>query len=266
MHLVLQKGSLIKMELNFDKTVMDTLFIVEGEYEKKILKRILGKILGYDLVCQGNRDTKYLEFRKYDNGNSKGKIAVFCTDESYIKSINNQEHIDMIIQELVEKHDYDVRNACIFYLFDRDPLSNTDSHSIRQLIGSLKNPYENDDFSYGGLMLLSYPCVECYKISNFEEKSFEIECGLGSELKSTYGTNPDIQDNKIDNETVLHATQQMMEWYKKHDISLDYENLDYGILESFEVQETYYDESKTYKLLSGLSCAFIELGIIELDD
>lgn len=264
MHLDQVKDFLRKMKINSDKIIMDTLFIVEGEYEKAILKRIFGKIFGYNVIAQKNRDTKYLEFRKYDNGSIKGKIAVFCTDESYVKSIDNQEHIDEVVQELVEKYDFDIRNSCVFYLFDRDPLSNTDCKGFKNLIDNLQNPYENENYSYGGLLLVSYPCVESYKITNFICNSDSLDCGKGSDLKTLYGTHPNIQDNKISPDTILYATTQMLNWYDEKNLELNYEELDYKISECFDVQEQIYNLSKKYSLLSGLSCAFIEMGIIEL--
>ncbi|MZQ99456.1 MAG: hypothetical protein GT601_17455 [Acidaminobacter sp.] len=254
------------MKLNFGRQIMDTLFIVEGEYEKTLLKRILHHVMEYQLICQGNRDSKYMQFKKYDNGTLKGRVAVFCTEESYIKSINNQDHIDNIARILVDEHGYDMRNSCIFYLFDRDPNSNTDSAGIRSLICSLKNPYENADFTYGGLILLSYPCIESYKVSNFKDRTCDFLYALGSDLKVAFGTDKDIQDNKICTTSILKATNEMMKWYNESRIEINYNTGNYAIEEAFDFQEAFYSKEKAYQLFSSLSCAFIELGIIELED
>lgn len=253
------------MKIDSEKQIMNTIFIVEGEYEKTLLKNIFVKTLGYSIINQGNRDKRYLQFRRIGENTIKGNIAVFCTEESDIKSIINQQHIDNVIQVLVQEYSFDIRNSCVFYLFDRDPKSNTDNTGIRQLVQSLSNPYENADFEYGGLMLLSYPCVESYKISNFVNDTYSLTFAIGADVKTDFGTNPDIQDNKINENTVLKAATEMLIWYEKNGLNLDYENIDYKIIDGFDKQEDFFNDHKKYQLMSTLSCALIELGIISLD-
>lgn len=56
-------------------------------------------------------------------------------------------------------------------MFDRDPESNTDSALIENYISVLANPYDNEDGYKAGQMLLSYPSIESYTISNFKDVS-----------------------------------------------------------------------------------------------
>lgn len=269
MHSDQVRGFFIEMLINNNKQIVDTVFIVEGETEKILLKRILGCVFGYEIICQGNRDTRYLKFSRFFEGSEIGRIAIFCSKESNIESIvdiDHKDHIDQVVTTLNEECNFDIRNSCVFYLFDRDPKSNTNAEAIRGLLQNLKNPYENDDFSYGGLMLISYPCIESYKISNFTNDTHLLEGEIYQDIKSIYATNPNMQDNKINDKTILNATIQMLEWYDQHSLNIDHYNMDYRISDCFEIQENYLSEKSKFRLLSGLSCAFIELGIIEIED
>lgn len=70
---------------------------------------------------------------------------------------------------LREQYQFPVDQSAIYYLFDRDPKSNTDSALIEKYIHSLADPYDNDNGYKAGQLLLSYPSIESYIISNFKD-------------------------------------------------------------------------------------------------
>lgn len=74
---------------------------------------------------------------------------------------------------LRKKYDFPVDNAAIYYLFDRDPKSNTDVERIKTYIDTLKDPYDNG-ITKAGMFLLSYPSIEAYTVSGFEKNSCEM--------------------------------------------------------------------------------------------
>jgi len=103
-----------------------------------------------------------------------------------------------------------VNNAAIYYLFDRDPESNTDDRLIAGLIDKLKNSRENKDNMRGGMLILSYPAIEAYEISNFVDRTFELRARLGSEMKDYINKNAKvISMNKISRDSIIHAGAEM---------------------------------------------------------
>lgn len=64
-------------------------------------------------------------------------------------------------------YDFDIDDAAIYYLFDRDPESNVNPDLIKSLIAMLTNSRDNENYMRGGMLILSYPSIEAYEISNF---------------------------------------------------------------------------------------------------
>ena len=83
------------------------------------------------------------------------------------------------------KYKFPVDQSAIYYLFDRDPKSNTDTELIKNYIQSLANPYENKNYKAGQL-ILSYPSIESYIVSNFRDTS-NLRFSLGKEAKAYNG-------------------------------------------------------------------------------
>ena len=217
---------------------------------------------------------KYIEKRR-DKANffrsrniSTSKIAVINTEESNISDICDENcYLDSVFETLISEYDFPVDKAAIYYIFDRDPKSNVDVPLIRKLISQLKNAYENEDGLRGGLLLLSYPCIESYVVSNFIDDTHLIEFAIGWEVKAFVAkNNTQIQYNKITEDTVKKVASEMIKYFDIEQIPLEIDNMGRTNSEIFERQELRYAQSKTYKLVSLLSVALIDLGIIEFDD
>lgn len=160
-------------------------------------------------------------------------------------------------------------NAAKFYIFDRDPESNTDDKLIAHFIDELTNPYDDQsEFGNGGMLILSYPAIESYVLSNFIKNSYCLEKKLGSEVKTLMGEEryrKSVQFNKFSEATLLFACKEFINYLKENSILYDIENYKNVNKSVFEIQENYFNLNKTYRLISLLSCAFLQLGIIELD-
>ncbi len=161
-----------------------------------------------------------------------------------------------------------------FFLFDRDPKSNVKSKSDSKKDKYLKlhnyylNPWENEDNRIGGQLLLSYPSLESYEISNFIDGSYDLKYGLGKELKSFINDNHSdiIQLNKISLSTIEHATKEFINFINEINIIVDIDKLGEVSTQVYNYEECYYDENAVYRVLSMLTIAFIQLGIVVLEE
>ena len=182
------------MRLNKDKRIGRVLFIVEGsQTEFSILKRIFCNLLGYSYIEKRRNKPNYFTSTK----DRFSQVAVINTRESNIRDISeNESYLDDVFDVLREQYRFPVDQSAIYYLFDRDPKSNTDFELIKTYILSLANPYENGDYKAGQL-LLSYPSIESYIISNFRDTGATPHFFAGKRCQNIYWPkygHPDKQD------------------------------------------------------------------------
>jgi len=253
------------MKINKDKSIGRVLFIVEGgRTEFSLLRRIFCNVLGYEFIeKKRNKDRAVL----YKSRNiSTSKIAVINTEESNISFICDENgYLDNVIEMLISEFKFPIDDTSIYYIFDRDPKSNVDAALIRKLIAQLKNRYENDDMR-GGLLLLSYPSIESYVVSNFIDDAHLKQFALGEEVKAFIATkNAQIQYNKITDKTIERAANEMMNYIKSEKLDFDIDDVSPINMAIFESQEKGYSHFKAYNLVSLLSVALIDLGIIEIE-
>lgn len=174
------------MELVKNKRIGKILFIVEGgKHEFTLIKRIFCDILGYKRIEK--RRTKAIYY--VSSTDSHSVVAIINTKTSNIESINDKEYFEKIFCELIEKYSFDVTNAAIYYIFDRDSESNKNIELISELINSLKNSRENDDNMMGGMLILSYPSIEAFEVSNFIDDTYKISAKLGADVKELIADN-----------------------------------------------------------------------------
>lgn len=72
--------------------------------------------------------------------------------------------------------------------------------------------------------------------------------------------------NKISESTLLFATEEFLSYLKHFDLEWDIDDFSETSRTIFDQQEKKYLSSGVYNLFSMLTLAFIQLGIIELDD
>lgn len=248
------------MELIKNKRIGKILLIVEGgKHEFSLIKKIFEDILGYKRIeKRRNRENYYVS-----QTDSHSIVGVINTKTSNIGSIDEKEYLDNIFAELIEKYDFDLTNAAIYYVFDRDPESNKDKELIRKFIRTLKNSRENDDNMLGGALILSYPAIEAYEVSNFISNSYHLCAKLGIDVKKYINDNAkDISMNKINEETILHACMELKKCLAENNIELDYDDFSNTNEAVFEAEEENFKSWDSYFLLSMMSVIFLDLGII----
>lgn len=251
------------MKLNKDKRIGRVLFIVEGgRTEFSILRRIFCNLLGYSYIeKRRNRPTYFVSAN-----DCFSRVSVINTRESNIRDISeNEAYLDEMFDVLREQYQFPVDQSAIYYLFDRDPKSNTDSALIEKYILSLSNPYDNDDYKAGQL-LLSYPSIESYIISNFREITNVPQFLLGKDVKAYIGGNTDIQINRISEETLIKAANEFLRYLSSEQIAFDVDEFSEASHAVFTKQEAEYLSGQGFRLFSMLTLAFLQMGIIELEE
>lgn len=249
------------MRINQDQSVGRVLFIVEGSrYEFNLLKRIFVNIFHYEYI-QNRRNG----MDRYISGKDRfSRVAVINTRESNIRDISeNTEYLDDIFRLLLEKYDYPVDQSAVYYVFDRDPASNTRPDLIRSYIDMLKDPYENEEFNNAGLLLLSYPSIESFTISCFQDTD-PLRVNYGKDVKTYISRNPAIQLNNIDGAALEHAASYFIRFLRDCTQEIDIDHFSPVSRKIFDDQEIEYMAGRGFRLFSMLALAFLQLGIIEL--
>lgn len=251
------------MKFNREKHIGRVLFIVEGSHtEFSILRQIFCNLLEYSYIeKRRNRLTYFTSIR-----DRFSQVAVINTRESNIRDISeNEAYLEDVFDVLRERYQFPVDQSAIYYLFDRDPKSNTNSLLIKKYICTLANPYDNDDGYKAGQLLLSYPSIESYIISNFKDETSTLRFQFGKDAKAYIGTNTEIQINKISEKTLLKAVSEFLKYLEGEQITFDIDDFSKASYTVFTKQEMEYLSGSGFRIFSMLTLAFLQMGIIELE-
>lgn len=249
------------LKINKKKNIGTVLMVVEGEsYEFEILKRIFCQILGYNYIERKRYKTV---FHSYDEfvmkGNENSRVIVINARNSNISSINkDDEYLNNMYMAIYNDYGIDVNKIRTYFIWDRDPKSNINENVVRDLILKLGNSLDNGE-EMNGLLLLSYPAVEAYVISNFENHISRMEIGQLKEYVRANG----YRVKNINQNTIKSAIVLMHKVFKSFGIK-DYsvDNFSETSLKLFSKEEECYKAGGKYKILSLISIIFIDLGII----
>lgn len=250
------------MKLNKDKHIGRVLFIVEGSRtEFSILRRIFCNLLGYSYIEKRRNKPSYFT----SNRDRFSQVAVINTRESNIRDISeNETYLDDVFDVLREQYQFPVDQSAIYYLFDRDPKSNTDTGLIERYILSLADPYDNENGYKAGQLLLSYPSVESYIISNFRDDANLLRFELGKDTKTYIGANIDIQTNKISEKTLIKAGYEFLKYLESEQVAFDIDEFASASHAVFTKQEAEYLAGAGFRLFSMMTLAFLQMGILEM--
>jgi len=266
----------MKFELQKGKRIGQVLFIVEGEKtEPNLIYRVFSGIFGYQMD-RLYRNGAYRVFHRTDDLHSK--ITVINTEESNIQFIDkDNEFLNHMFTTLIEDYQLDIDNAAIYYLFDRDPASNTDETFIRNMLSSLASARDiNADMTRQGMLLLSYPCIESFVGMNLLENSIQY-CRIkgvqsGSNLKRALHEDG-LLANNINEHTILHCTDELFRSLEIIGVNIENEafmnSLDHFAENNsaiYEWQEAKRKESQQYGLLSLMAVALLDLGLIKISE
>jgi len=246
---------------NKDKSIGKVLFIVEGSHtEPYILKKLFCGLLDYQVETI-RRPHSYSVYNAKSNPSSR--IFVINTKQSNIKSIKkDDEYLNNLYVELIETYGFDVDHSAVYYLFDRDIQSNTDKEFIRNLLGELKNSRENEDYLRQGILLLSYPSIESFTLSNFDDNCFNLCYKLGADLKHHLDNNK-MNHQRITAETLCLATERMIRSLSEIGVDFIIDRIGEDNQTIFDYEEEHYYKNGTFKSLSLFASVLIDLGIID---
>lgn len=248
------------LKLNRKKSIGDVIIVVEGSLDEfKLLKQIFHNVLGYKYLQHPRNKQTLKEYDKYImKGNENSQVSVINTEESAIKTINNKsEYLSYMYELLYKKHGINYKNSRIYFLWDRDCGSNLEK-LVKELLSKLNNPIENEDYDMQGLLLLNYPCVESYLISNFKK----VPRNKMKDPKEYIKENQ-IYISEITKDTLIKAVCNMHSCLQQigiREYSLD--NFKVTNEKIFKIQEEIYNDTEKYRLLSLLSIILIDLDII----
>lgn len=258
-----------KFAFNENKNIGSVLYIVEGgQREIMLLKYIFKDILKYEEIIgidrRGNKKIKYI------NGiNKNSKIFIINSKESNINSITDTEFRDNQVQILKNFDDeFNYENVAMYYSFDCD--REQDKPYIKKLLemyGNSREPSEKNKFdSIGGMMLLNYPALESFVISNFETDMFKFKERFDFKtqtLKEYINDKRKYNNNNMSINTLSNAFDELVKSLCK--IGIDRVNLDDTRDFNNEIYEYEQLHNNQY-MLSLLLISFVDLGIIEFEE
>ncbi len=252
------------IEIVKNKRIGRVIFIVEGnKTEILLLKYIFMNILGYNYISN-NRDHR--EFKFVKQGDKNSIVYVFNSKNSNISSIANcdevSEEVTSFIQEKYDK-DFAIEYAAIYYLFDRDYKSNS-GNIIKELMQKYNNARDiTDNYDRQGMLLLSYPSIEAYFMECLQKDYEKYRFDLGKDLK------PFLQKRKknhykLSEENVIRGFKNSVKTMKRMKVNyIDLDDFTDTNELIFKYQENLLQNNGFYKLLSLLSIALLDLGIIK---
>lgn len=248
------------LKINKEKSIGTVIIVVEGEKDEfKLLKHIFTEIFEYNYYPIKRNKIMKNTFVSKNNKNST--IIVTNTSNSNIKSImEDEDYKDKLYKFLKEEYNRSLKNVPIYILWDRDTGSNDKDITLKSL-KTFSSSMDND-YNMNGLLLLSYPCIEVYELSNFEKllykKNFKISNDVKKEWKSFRYNLINITDK-----TLLVAVQNMHRTMKEYGIK-DYDpsNFRDKNIKIFNIEEKEFSTKQYLNALSLISIMLIDLGLI----
>lgn len=248
-------------QLNPERRIGTIVIFVEGQVDEfKIFNRIFCEVLGYNVVNRRRGRTVFHNEAQFQSkyGRSAANVFIFNTQSPSIKSVLDFKYRDEIWRKVSEEYSIDLNDSPVYYIWDRDPRSNTNEQvkQVLQLFDSAMGDNKNPE---NGLALLSYPAVESYLISHFDAPEPEDSADIKAHVRQHR-----LVPQGITEETLLHAVEVMHT--KMAELGIDDYDLDnFGMCNQkiFELEESYYETSQQYKLISLISIILLDRNIIQ---
>lgn len=249
------------LKINLKRNIGTVLIIVEGSFDEfKLFKQIFNSILHYEYI-EKSRNQKH--FRKYDEfvmkNNKNSRVIVINTKNSNLSSIKkDRDYLNEVYMHLYADYDIDIKNINVYFVWDRDNESNP-KDVTEELISKLGCSYGNKDGDMNGLLLLSYPSLESYIISSFNDRvSYLKDVKLKQYVKEENYKIVDIDKNKLLKATVFMHKVLIGLGIQNYDLD-DFSNTS---LKIFDKQENIFNDNGYYCLLSLISLILLDLNII----
>lgn len=252
-----------RYKIDKSKNIGNVIFVVEGGRpetggtELRILKTIFSDILGYE-VQELRRGSD--EFIGHGN-NPQYRVFALNLPKNQLTQMT-EEALDALYRRLNEEFDIKPEDCPIFFLYDRDFLSYKPNELRLKYVQKYTDPY-SDDAGNQGQLLLSYPAVESYLLSCFEDDTYKRAFFLGKDLKPEL-IKAGISVEMVNNDTqLIHATEEMDKGLAAWDL-LDYDldNLAPTLLAVYDVEQQKEKTDRAFSLFSLISMALLELGVL----
>lgn len=200
------QSTIKNLKINKNKTIGEIVVVVEGESEEfKLMKHIFTKVLDYNYRSIKRNKIMRDEFKSKSNPNST--IIVANTSNSNIKTImDDNDYQDKLYELLKIDYKRSLKSTPIYIIWDRDYDSNEEKIVLKTL-NTYKNSLDNG-FDMNGILLLSYPCIESYEISNFDKQLYKKEFKNSKSVKDLFKERR-YSLNDIDEKTIINAISNM---------------------------------------------------------
>lgn len=255
-----------EFKLNLNKNIGKVLYIVEGERrEINLLGTVFKKVLKYEEVISIARNGKE-QFTYTNIKNENSKIVIINSETSNVASIENTGFIDKQIENIkMYDLDFNYEDAAIFYIFDcdRDKDEMVIEDKIKKFTNSREPSKENEFDSIGGMLLLSYPAIETFIISNFEKDMYKFNKRFDFETQKLkkYINDKKYDNSKLSVETLKNSYIEMIN--SLNNIGINRIDLDNVLDFNNDIFQYEKLNNKKY-MLSLLLISFVDLGIIEI--
>lgn len=252
-----------KYKIDKTRIIGNVIFVVEGGRpetggtELRLLKKIFADVLGYE-VQELRRGTG--EFIGHGNKN-KSRIFALNLPKNQLTQLT-EDTIDELFKRLKDEFRIKPEDCPIFFLYDRDYKSYKHNELRGRYVRRYTDPYANEKGDQGQL-LLSYPSVESYLLSCVQEDVYKQKYFLGTDVKNEVGKIGFSEEEISKEEHILHAVSEMDKGLSAlgYD-AYELDSLGTTLLGVYEEQQKNIIECQKFSLLSLISMALLELGII----
>lgn len=253
------------MKINIQKRIGEVVIVTEGDNpEFEIIKGIFHDFLEYNIILKKRNNKDIVEFQGHD---VDSRIILLNAPTNNINSLQDiNEFYDFLYNEVSKKFDLDLINDATYIIFDRDRKNNR--YGVVKKLINVFTESQNDSEEQNGLLLLSYPSIEAFQISMFEDNSFNNTFGLGNEAKE-YVKAKAYELNCFNEDTIKHSTNEFLKYlFKEKIINCENEvvycmgDIGQAILEK---QTKKMQKNQVYNCVSQLVQILLDLGIVELD-
>ena len=252
-----------KYKIERSKNIGNVIFVVEGGRpdtggtELRLLKKIFSDILGYE-VQELRRG--YDEFIGYGS-NPQFRVFALNLPKNQLTQMTD-EALDELYRRLKDEFNVKPEDCPIFFLYDRDYLSYRPQELRKKYVMKYTDPYGDENGNQGQL-LLSYPAVESYLLSCIQDDVFLQSYFLGKDVKPELKKTEFSEDNIETEDYLIHAASEMDKGLYAFGFDVyDLDNLAPTLLGIYDGQQLKYKTDGTFSLLSLISMALLELGII----
>ena len=252
-----------KYKIDKSRNIGNVIFVVEGGRpetsgtELRLLKKIFSDILGYE-VRELRRGCD--EFIGYGS-NPYSKVFALNLPKNQLTQLTD-ETIDELFRRLKEEFEIKPEDCPIFFLYDRDYLSYKPNELRGRYVKRYTSPY-GDESGDQGQLLLSYPSVESYLMSCIQNDVYKQAYFLGRDVKAELARIGFSEEDIETEDELIHAVEEMDKGLKVFDLGeYDLDNLAPTLLGVYNGQQEKYKKEGSFSLLSMVSMALLELGVI----